>query len=143
MFDPKVTGIWDDLLALMTDEQKNQLKEQAQKETASPSYRYVGTTERERSPPSESVHSRGPSRSEPTYLGVVAIAANKANVFACFADVMNVVVPCSLREAIAVFSSAPWAHRLAFCTTPDDVMEVFRMYHSTSWSDEIMPPLIQ
>ena len=136
VFDPKVTGIWDHLLALMTDEQKTQLKEQAQNETASPSYRHVGTTERERSPPSESVHSRGPSRSKPTYLGVVAIAANKANIFVSFADVMNMVVPCSLRESIAVFSSPPWVHRLAFCTTPEDVMEVFHLYHLTSWSDE-------
>ena len=136
VFDPKVTGIWDHLLALMSDEQKNQLKEQAKRETASPSYRHVSTTEREGSPQSDSVRSRGPSRSHPTYLGVVAIAANRAKAFVRFTDVMNVIVPCSLREAIAIFSSPPWVHRLASCTTPEDVMEVFRLYHSTSWSDE-------
>ena len=120
----------------MTDDQKTQLKEQAKKETASPSYRHVSTTEREGSPPSDSAHSRGPSRSHPTYLGVVAIAANKANAFVRFTDLMNVILPCSLREAIALFSSPHWALRLVSCTTPEDVMDVFRLYHLTSWSGE-------
>ena len=91
----------------MTDDQKAQLKEQAKMETASPSHRHVSTTEREGSPPSEGARSRGPSRSHPTFLGVVAIAANRANAFVRFTDVMNVIVPCSLREAIAIFSSPP------------------------------------
>ena len=34
VFDPKVTGIWDHLLGLMTDEQKARLREQAKKEGA-------------------------------------------------------------------------------------------------------------
>ena len=37
-FDPKVTGVWDHLLGLMTDEQKAQLKEQARSEEVTPSY---------------------------------------------------------------------------------------------------------
>ena len=40
-FDPKVTGIWDHLLGLMTDEQKAQLKEQAKSEDITASYRHV------------------------------------------------------------------------------------------------------
>ena len=47
----------------MTDEQKGLLKEHAKRETASPSQRHVSTTERGGSPQSESVRSRGPSRS--------------------------------------------------------------------------------
>ena len=134
VFDPMVTGIWDHLLALMTDEQKAQLKERANKETASPSYRHVSTTEREGSP--QSLQSRGPSRSHPAYLGVVAMAANRTNAFEDCQAVMNVVLPCSQREAVAMFTSPPWVHRIQHCTTPEDVMEVFRLYHSTTWSDE-------
>ena len=68
VFDPKVTGIWDHLLGLMTDEQKAQLKEQAKSEEVTPSSRHVNPTEREASPRSEGAHSRGPSRSNPLYL---------------------------------------------------------------------------
>ena len=116
VFDPMVTGIWDHLLALMRDEQKAQLKERANKETASPSYRHVSTTEREGSP--QSPQSRGPSRSHPVYLGVVAMAANRTNAFEDFKAVMNVVLPCSQREAVAMFTSPPWVHRIQHCTTP-------------------------
>ena len=116
VFDPMVTGIWDHLLALMTDEQKAQLKEQASKQTASPSYRHVSTTEREGSP--QSVQSRGPSRSHPVYLGVVAIAANKTRGFEDYNAVMNVVLPCGQREAAAMFTSPPWVHRILHCTNP-------------------------
>ena len=129
VFDPMVTGIWDHLLALMTDEQKTQLKEQANNETASPSYRHVSTTGREGSP--QSVQSRGPSRSHPVYLGVVAMAANRTNAFENFRAVMNVVLPCTQREAVAMFTRPPWVHRVQHCTTPEDVMEAFRLYHST------------
>ena len=48
VFDPKVTGIGDRLLGLMTDEQKAQLKEQAKSEEVTPSYRHVNPIERER-----------------------------------------------------------------------------------------------
>ena len=123
VFDPMVTGILDHLLALITDEQKVQLKERANKENASPSYRHVSTTEREGSP--QSVQSRGPSRSHPLYLGVVAMAANRTNAFEDFQAVMNVVLPCTQREAVAMFTSPPWVHRLQHCTTSEDVMEVF------------------
>ena len=41
VFDPKVSGIWDHLLAQMTDEQKRKLREQAKKEQVSPSYRHI------------------------------------------------------------------------------------------------------
>ena len=88
VFDPKVSGIWDRLLALMTDEQKTRLKEQAKKEGASPSYRHTASSEQEEKPStsrteesatstSDTTQSRGPSRSHPLYLGVVAMAAQK------------------------------------------------------------------
>ena len=110
VFDPKVTGVWDHLLALMTDEQKTQLKEQAKKEGASPSYRHTGSAERQdktgvskvegsATSTSDATHSRGPSRSHPVYLGNIAIAAHRANTFANFTSVMNVILPCSAQEA--------------------------------------------
>ena len=40
VFDPKVEGVWNYLLAQMTDEQKQKVKEQALKEGVSPSYRH-------------------------------------------------------------------------------------------------------
>ena len=89
----------------MTDEQKAQLKEKAKAEEVSPSYRHVDTTERAVSPPSEGARSRGPSRSNPILLGRIAIAANKGNTFPRFNELMNVVLPCSEREAVALFSS--------------------------------------
>ena len=100
----------------MTDEQKTQLKEQAKKEDASPSYRHIGSTEREDTSTSDTVRSRGPSRSHPTFLGKIAIAANRANAF-------------------DHFSSPPWVHRLIRCTTHEDVIVTFRLYHSFCWSD--------
>ena len=123
-FDPKVTGIWDRLLGLMTDEQKAQLKERAKTEEVSPSYRHVDTAERAVSPPSERVRSRGPSRSNPILLGRIAIAANKGNTFPRFNELMNVVLPCSEREAVALFSSPSWVHRLTSCTTHEEVVNV-------------------
>ena len=60
LFDPKVTGIWDHLIALMTDEQKAQLKEAAKSEQVTPSFRHVPPTPREASPSSEGAKSRGP-----------------------------------------------------------------------------------
>ena len=105
VFDPKVTGIWDHLLALMTDEQKMQLKEQAKREDASPSYRHIGSVEKEDTSTSGTARSRGPSRSHPVYLGNIAIAANRANTFANFTAVMNLILPCSVHEAAAFFAS--------------------------------------
>ena len=78
VFDPKVTGIWDYLLALMTDEQKARLKEQAKKEGASPSYRHTASSDQEEKPSasrteesatstSDTTQSRGPSRSHPVH----------------------------------------------------------------------------
>ena len=81
VFDPKVTGIWDHLIALMTDDQKAQLKELAKTEEVTPSYRHVVSTPREASPSSEGANSRGPSRSNPLYLGRIALAAHKAKAF--------------------------------------------------------------
>ena len=115
---------------------KAQLKEQAKTEEVSPSYRHVDTAERAVSPPSEGVRSRGPSRSNPFLLGRIAIAANKGNTFPRFNALMNVVLPCSEREAVALFSSPPWVHRLTSCTTHEDVVNVCRMYHEMCWSDE-------
>ena len=48
---------------------------------------------------------------------------------------MNVVLPCGQGEAAAMFTSPPWVHKIHHCTNPEDVMEVFRLYHSTTWSD--------
>ena len=136
VFDPKVTGIWDHLLGLMTDEQKAQLKGMAKAEEVSPSYRHVDTAERAVSPPSEGARSRGPSRSNPIMLGRIAIAANKGNTFPRFNELMNVVLPCSEREAVALFSSPSWVHRLTSCTTHEEVVNVCRLYHEMCWSDE-------
>ena len=136
IFDPKVTGIWDHLLGLMTDEQKAQLKEQAGSEEATPSYRYVNPTEKETSPRSEGAHSRGPSRSNPLYLGRIAIAAHRVKAFAQFENVRNTILPCGEKEAVALFSSPPWVHRVTSCTTNAEVIEVFRLYHQQCWSDE-------
>ena len=136
VFDPKVTGVCDHLLALMTDEQRTQLKEQAKKEDASPSCRHIGSTEREDTSTSDTVRSRGPSRSHPIYLGKTAIAANRANAFDDFSAVMNVILQGSVREAVALFSSPRWVQRLTRCTTHEDVVGIFRLYHSFCWSDK-------
>ena len=68
----------------MTDEQKAQLKEQAKVEDVTPSYRHVDPVERAASPRSEGAQSRGPSRSNPLFLGRIAIAANRTNAFPRF-----------------------------------------------------------
>ena len=120
----------------MTDEQKAQLKEQAKTEGVSPSYRHVETAETVDSTPSEGARSRGPSRSNPTYFGRIAIAANRGTACPRFNELMNVVLPCSEREAVAVFSSPPWVHRLMACTTHGEVIDVFRLYHEQCWSEE-------
>ena len=135
-FDPKATGIWDHLLGLMTDEQKAQLKEQAKSEDVTPSCRHVDPAEKETSPRSEGVQSRGPSRSNPLYLGRIAIAANRTKAFPRFEDVRNTILPCGEREAVALFSSPPWIHRVTSCTTHEEVIEVFRLYHQQCWSEE-------
>ena len=136
LFDPKVTGVWDHLLGLMTDEQKAQLKEQAKSEGVTPSYRSVNPIEREASPRSEGAHSRGPSGSNPLYLGRIATAANRIKAFPRFEDVQNTILPCGEKEAVALFSSPPWIHRVTSCTTNAEVIEVFRLYHEQCWSEE-------
>ena len=103
VFDPKVTGIWDHLIALMTDEQKAQLKELAKSEEVTPSYRHVASTPREASPSSEGAKSRGPSRSNPLYLERIALAAHKAKAFLNFQDIQNTILPCDEKEAVALF----------------------------------------
>ena len=146
VFDPKVSGIWDYLLALMTDEQKTRLKEQAKKEGVSPSYRHTAPSEQEdktstskaeesATSTSDTTQSRGPSRSHPLFLGMVAIAAQRANTFTDFSSVMNVVVPCSPQEAAALFTSSQWVARIMTCTSRDDVMTVFRFFHVFCWSE--------
>ena len=146
VFDPKVTGIWDHLLALMTDEQKTHLREQAKKEGALPSYRHTGSSEQEDKPggsrteesatsTSDTTRSRGPSRSHPVYLGNVAIAAQKGNTFTDFNSVMNVILPCSVQEAAALFVSPQWVSRIIACATHEDVMTVLRLFHSFCWSE--------
>ena len=136
LFDPKVTGIWDHLIALMTDEQKAQLKEAAKSEDITPSYRHVPSTQKRASPSSEGARSRGPSRKKPLYLGRIARAANKANAFANFQDLQNTILPCHEKEAIALFSSPPWIQRVTACATSDEVVKVFRLYHEQCWSHE-------
>ena len=69
IFDPKVTGIWDHLLGLMTDEQKAQLKEQAKTEDVTPSYRHVDPVEREASPRSEGCSISGTVTVKPIVSG--------------------------------------------------------------------------
>ena len=135
-FGPKVTGIWDHLLGLMTDEQKAQLKEQAKTEDVSPSCRHVGPVEKETSPRSEGVQSRGPSRSNPLFLGKIAMAANRIKAFPQFEDVQNTILPCGEKEAVALFSSPPWIRRVTLCTTHEEVIDVFRLYHQQCWSEE-------
>ena len=136
LFDPMVTGIWDHLIALMTDEQKAQLKEAAKSEQVTPSFRHVPPTPREASPSSEGAKSRGPSRRNPLYLGRVAVAAHRVKAFLNFKDVENTVLPCGQREAAALFSSPPWIQRITACTTSDEVMDVFALYHQQCWSEE-------
>ena len=48
---------------------------------------------------------------------------------------MNLVLPCGEKEAVAAFSSPPWAHRLIACTTHEEVIDVFRLYHKQCWSE--------
>ena len=129
LFDPKVTGIWDHLIALMTDEQKAQLKEAAKSEEVTPSFRHVASTPRDASPSSEGARFRGPSRKNPLYLGRIAIAAHKAKAFVKFQDLQNSILPCDEREAVALFSSPPWIQRVTACTTSEEVIEVFCLYH--------------
>ena len=136
LFDPKVTGIWDHLIALMTDEQKSQLKESAKSEQVTPSFRHITSTLREASPSSEGAKSRGPSRRDPLYLGRIAVAAHKARAFVNFQDLKNTILPCSEREAVALFSSPPWIQRITACNTSNEVMEVFALYHQQCWSEE-------
>ena len=136
LFDPKVTGIGDHLIALMTDERKAQLKESAKSEQVTPSFRHVDPTPREASPSSEGSKSRGPSRKNPLYLGRIALAAHKARTFVQFQDVENTILPCDEREAVALFSSPPWIQRVTACTTSDEIIEVFRLYHQQCWSEE-------
>ena len=117
----------------ITYEQKTQLKEQAKKEGASPSYRHTGSYEHEDKPgpskteesaasTSDTTRSRGPSRSHPVYLGNVAIAAHKGNTFTDFTSVMNVILPCSVQEAAALFVSPQWVSRLVVCITHEAVI---------------------
>ena len=120
---------------LMTDEQKAQLKEQAKTEEVSPSYRHVETAETIVSTPSEGARSRGPSQSNPVYFGRIPIAANRGNACPRFNELMNVILPCSEREAVAIFSSPPWVHRIMSCTTHGEVIDVFRLYHEKCWSE--------
>ena len=128
IFDPKVTGIWD--------EQKAQLKESAKSEQVTPSFRHVTSTLREASPFSEGAKSRGPSRKNPLYLGRIAIAAHKAKAFVQFQDLQNTILPCDEREAVALFSGPPWIQRITACTTSDEVIQALRLYHQQCWSDE-------
>ena len=120
----------------MTDEQKAQLKEQAKSEEVTPSARRVDPIQREASPRSEGAHSRGPSRSNPLYLARIAIAANRVKAFPRFEDVQNTILPCGEKEAVALFSSPPWIHRVTSCTTNEEVMDVFRLHHEQCWSEE-------
>ena len=136
LFDPMVTGIWDHLIALMTDEQKAQLKESAKSEQVTPSFRHVPSAPRGAPPSSEGAKSRGPSRRNPLYLERIAIAAHKAKAFVQFQELKNIVLPCSEREAVALFSSPPWIQRITACTASNDVMEVFALYHQQCWSEE-------
>ena len=136
IFDPKVTGIWDHLIALMTDDQKAQLKELAKTEEVTPSYRHVASTPREASPSSEGAKSRGPSRSNPLYLERIALAAHRVKAFVNFQDIQNTILPCDEKEAVALFSSPPWIQRITACTTSEEMMEVFRLYHQQCWSEE-------
>ena len=151
VFDPKVTGIWDHLLALMTDDQKTQLKEQAKKEVASPSYRHTGSSEQEERPgtsrteesatsTSDTTRSRGPSRSHPVLLGNTAIAAHRANTFKHFAAVMSVILPCSVQEAAALLVSPQWVARIVVCKTHEEVIGVYRLFHQFSWSERERRP---
>ena len=136
LFDPMVTGIWDHLIALMTDEQKAQLKEAAKSQQATPSFRHVPPTPRGASPSSDGTKSRGPSRRNPLYLGRVAVAAHRVKAFLNFKDVENSVLPCGHREAAALFSSPPWIQRVTACDTSDEIMDVFALYHQQCWSEE-------
>ena len=136
LFDPMVTGIWDHLIALMTDEQKAQLKEAAKSQQATPSFRHVAPTPREASPSSEGTKSRGPSRRNPFYLGRVAVAAHRVKAFLNFKNVENTVLPCGHREAAALFSSPPWIQRVTACSTSDEIMDVFALCHQQCWSEE-------
>ena len=129
VFDPKVTGIWDHLIALMTDDQKAQLKELAKTEEVTPSYRHVASTPREASPSGEGAKSRGPSRSHPLYLERIALAAHKVKAFVHFQDIQNTILPCDEKEAVALFSSPPWIQRITACTTSEEIIDVFRLYH--------------
>ena len=43
---------------------------------------------------------------------------------------MNVIVPCSIQEAAALFVSPQWVSRIIACTTHDVVMTVFRLFLS-------------
>ena len=120
----------------MTDEQKAQLKEMAKSEAITPSYRHVPSTPREASPISEGARSRGPSRKNPIYLGRIALAAHKVKAFVNFQDLQNTIIPCDEREAVALFSSPPWIQRITACTTSEEVIEVFRLYHQQCWSEK-------
>ena len=48
----------------------------------------------------------------------------------------NTILPCGHREAVALFSSPPWIQRVTACTTPEEIMEVFALYHQQCWSEE-------
>ena len=69
VFDPKVSGMWDYLLAMMTDEQKARLKEQAKKEGASPSYRHTASSEQEEKPSTSRAEESAASTSDTTHSG--------------------------------------------------------------------------
>ena len=120
----------------MTDEQKAQLKEAAESEEVTPSFRHVVSAPRGASPSSEGAKSRGPSRKNPLYLGRIALAAHKAKAFVKFQELQNTILPCNEREAVALFSSPPWIQRVTACTTSEEVIEVFCLYHQQCWSDE-------
>ena len=70
------------------------------------------------------------------YLGRIAIAANRVKAFPRFEDVQNTILPCGEKEAVALFSSPPWIHRVTSCTTNEEVVDVFRLYHEQCWSEE-------
>ena len=153
VFDPKVSGIWDHLLAQMTDEQKIGLKEQAKKEQASPSYRHTtpassrkqektagdsGPVESAASSSVTTQESRGPSRSHPLHLGlVISLLHAGPSHFLILTRSNSVFFHVVQKRQPPSLQAPQWVLRLSSCTTHEDVMTVFRLVHDFCWSEKV------
>ena len=55
--------------------------------------------------------------------------------FCSFSGQKNCILPCESDEAAAFFAIPQWVTRLTACETHDEVIDIFRLFHTYCWSE--------